>query len=680
MFPVTAVAAAGWLLLFILLLIVPPSSGSRRGAGLEGGTAPVPPPGGAEPPAVISLLTGKLDKLGFKATLIDLAARGWFQVNGLAGQAPAGLGGAWGPAGSAMCVVPAETPGEPLASFERRVVAHVALRAGARGEVPAPALSDGFEGGETDFMKAFREEVDADARQHGLTRPRLSGRRIGLLCALLLVPAGALFIAVTAAHRHHALVYVGLSYLAGCWITGGIGISRRRSAAGQEALDRCRSAVAGAPGGTASLAASGGTASLAASGGGANLAASRGGGRLLAYAAALGAAPGAVAVFAQGGTKVAWSSYRGGWQQIEIETNTWPWPRALLVMAAVIVGPVLYFWAAIWLGTHGMVAQAGELVGLTVAAVIAGILACVARRALFPRIAEFDGQVIRQWMVKGDEAPTSTASRSRRNDREGVGPEGRGASLPAADSGHVRARPGEPARPGPGDRAAGRPAVARPLAAVAAGRAGCRSAACEGLSSRSTCDRAAAIVDPVQGSRPASPSRRAMTCYGRRGRRGDRWREAAGRQIIRNDRPGREQPRRPRSTGGDRRIRAAQAAVHERLDTTADACSWRHPGVDFRRAARVALPYLLPVGGGARALNGVRVGGGIDALVGWPAASPVGADHRGPADRSAMRTRSWPGPNASWAASAVRRRSPAPGVARTSRDRRRGAAGGGAGG
>jgi hypothetical protein len=387
-FPVAAIAGAGWLFLFIVLLVVPPSSRPRRGGGLEGGTVPVPPSGGDESPAVISLLAGALDKLGFGVTLIDLAARGWFGVDGPAGPAPAGPAGAWGPAGPAMCVVAAETPAGPLAPFERRVVGHVALRAGARGEVPAPALSDGFEGGETEFMKAFREEVDADARERGLTRPRLSGRRIGLLCALLLIPAGALFVAVTAAHRHHALVYAGLSYLAGCWVTGGVGISRRRSAAGREALDRWRSAVAGAPGG------------------GASLAASRGGGRLLAYATALGAAPGAVAVFAQGGPNVAWSSYRGGWQQIEIETNTWPWPRALLVMAAVIAGPVLYFAVVIWLGTHGLGALAEELVGLTVAAVIVGVLLWVARRKLFPRIAEFDGQVIRQWVVKGgDESP-----------------------------------------------------------------------------------------------------------------------------------------------------------------------------------------------------------------------------------------------------------------------------------
>ena len=354
-FPVAAVAAAGWLLLFIVLLVVPPSSGPRRGGGLDGGTAPMLPSAGDEPPAVISLLTGKLDKLGFQATLIDLAARGWFQVNGLAGQAPAGLGGAWGPAGPAMCVVPAETPAGPLAPFERRVVAHVALRAGARGEVPAPALSDGFEGGETDFMKAFREEVDADARQRGLTRPRLSGRRIGLLCALLLIPAGALLVAVTAAHRHGALAYAGLPYLVACGVTIGVGTSRRRSAAGQEALDRWRSAVAEAPGGAASLAASGGAAGLAAS--------VSGGGRVLAYAAALGVAPAAVAVFAQGGTNVAWSSYRGSWQQIEIETSTWPWPRVILVMVAIIFGPVLYVIVVIWLGTHGMAALAEELVG-----------------------------------------------------------------------------------------------------------------------------------------------------------------------------------------------------------------------------------------------------------------------------------------------------------------------------
>jgi hypothetical protein len=278
-------------------------------------------------------------------------------------------------------VVPAETPGGPLTPFERRVVAHVALRAGARGEVPAPALSDGFGGGETGFMSAFREEVDAEARRLGLTRSRLSGRRIGLLLLLLFVPAGAL---IPVAAHGRGLAYAGGLYFAGLWVAVGVGVSRRRSASGQAVLDHWRSAVAGPPG----------TAGLAASGGG--------GGRVVAYAAALGAAPAALAVFAQGSTNVAWSSYRGSWQLLEIETNTWSWPWGCAISVAIALGPVLHFAAAIWLGTHGMVLLAEEMTGLVVAAGLAGGLAVLARRAAFPRVAEFDGQVIRQWMVKGD--------------------------------------------------------------------------------------------------------------------------------------------------------------------------------------------------------------------------------------------------------------------------------------
>jgi hypothetical protein len=200
-FPVAAIAGAGWLFLLVVLLIVPPSLGPHEGGGQGEGRTPRegrtrrPEPGDV-PPAVVSLLARRLDRLGFGATLVDLAARGWFQVRAPA-RLPGSAGpmvpmGSAGPGGPALCVVPAETPGGPLTPFERRVVAHVGLRAGARGEVPAPALSDGFGGGETEFMSAFREEVDAEARCLGLTRSRLSGRRIGLLLLLLFIPAAAL--------------------------------------------------------------------------------------------------------------------------------------------------------------------------------------------------------------------------------------------------------------------------------------------------------------------------------------------------------------------------------------------------------------------------------------------------------------------------------------------------------
>jgi len=404
-FWLAAVAGAGWLVLFVVLLMAPPSSGPREGGGPgEGsarrqrggmgawgdpgdGQAPGPPAPGDEPPAVISLLAGRLDKLGFGATLIDLAARGWFGVRAPGGTK--GRPGDMGPAGPAMCVVPAQAPSGSLTPFERRVVAHVARRAGARGEVPAPALSDGFGGGEDEFMPAFRAEVEAEARRRGLTRPWLSARRIVLACLTLLIPAVTVLAAGAVTHERAALAYAAGLYVAGCLVAAGVGTSRRNSTAGRAALGRWRSAVAAAPAGGP-----GGAAGPAASGG-----------RRTAYAAALGAAPAALAVFGDGSGNAAWSSYRGGWQQIEIESNTWSWPRGCAFSAAIAFGPVAFFAAVLWLALSGMAVIAFELVGLAVAAAIAGALVWLARRKMFPPVAEFDGQVIRQWLVKDSDSP-----------------------------------------------------------------------------------------------------------------------------------------------------------------------------------------------------------------------------------------------------------------------------------
>jgi hypothetical protein len=68
-FAVAVMACAAWLFLFVVLLIVPPP-GPQRGDG----------PGG-EPPAIISLLAGRLDKPGFGATLADLAVFSPGQAN-----------------------------------------------------------------------------------------------------------------------------------------------------------------------------------------------------------------------------------------------------------------------------------------------------------------------------------------------------------------------------------------------------------------------------------------------------------------------------------------------------------------------------------------------------------------------------------------------------------------------
>ena len=364
MFPVAAATVAGWLLLFVILLVLPPASQPRRNERTVPGT---------EPPAVVSLLAGRLSKDGFAVTLADLAARGWFRLSGTPG-----------PAGPVMCVVPAETPAEPLAPYERRVIAHVARRAGVRGEVPAPALSDSFEGGEAAFMKAFREEVIADAEQRGLRRPWLSGRRIGLLCLLLFVPAGALAVALDTAHKGYPLGWAGGSWFVLAMVTIGVGTSRRPSTAGREVLERWQAAADAARRGEAA-----GYGDEA---------------RVGAYLAALGRAPGAVAAFAGSGQNLVWSSYRGSWQQLPVETHGGSWPWAIVAVVAVIFGPIAYIGGVIWLFAAGLAWVGERVLELTAGAVVAGIVIWAVRR-MTPRFAEFDGQVIRQTFIEHDEDP-----------------------------------------------------------------------------------------------------------------------------------------------------------------------------------------------------------------------------------------------------------------------------------
>jgi len=90
------------------------------------------------------------------------------------------------------------------------------------------------------------------------------------------------------------------------------------------------------------------------------------------------------------------------WQQLELETSTWSWPLGCLASLAIVAGPILYIAAVVWLGTHGVAWLARDMVVLVLAGAVAGVLAWLVRRSAPPPFAEFDGQVIRQWMVKGD--------------------------------------------------------------------------------------------------------------------------------------------------------------------------------------------------------------------------------------------------------------------------------------
>jgi hypothetical protein len=349
------------------------SCGCRRGDGLAapvrraaGGTPRSPPrlssengtvPVGDAPPAVVGLLAGEFGRCGFEATLVDLAARGWFRLSPAGVPAvPAGQSGTWGPPGPDMCTVCAEPPGERLTLYERRVVAHLGLRAGARGEVPAGARPDQVPAQPGPDRPIVRTAARPSGEPVVGDRPRAPKGRPGLPGILLLGrvrPHGQ--------DRHQPTLHRGRA--------GGpaeVACGRRPDAGHQVA----------APGG-----------------------------RLHAYAVTLGAAPNTAAVFAPVGKDALWSSYRGSWQQLSVEKTTWPWPRAVIVILAIIFGPIVYFGGVFWLFTHGLAGLAERVIGLTAAAAVT-FAAWLASRSAFPRFAEFDGQVISQSFVKGgDDSP-----------------------------------------------------------------------------------------------------------------------------------------------------------------------------------------------------------------------------------------------------------------------------------
>ena len=162
-----------------------------------------------------------------------------------------------------------------------------------------------------------------------------------------------------------------------------------------------------------------------------------------------------------------------------------------------------------------MAALAEELVGLTVLGAIAGFGAWLARGTLFARFAEFDGQVIRQWVVKGgDDSPDQyhvaidDGARVTAWDLD-VGSEPYRLLTPGTfvhvrvnlhDRGQLSVHPVEP------------PAVARPLAKVAAEQQRAANGGLPDPAALVMADEAAWILGgPVQGNHLSSPVGRAMT-------------------------------------------------------------------------------------------------------------------------------------------------------------------------
>jgi hypothetical protein len=371
----TWLAIAGSLACWLILVRIA-TGGPRLGRGVSRpGTVPLPP---AEPPAVVGLVAGRPDADLFTVTLLDLGARGWFRLS-------RSLPDPWAPV-PALCVLPAETPVEELTPYERRAVAHVSRRAGPLPEVPAAALADGFEGGAGSFRQAFRGEVVAAARRLGLTRPALSTARKAVLCLFALVPAGvALGAAYSYQHNGQLLVFCAFYYAILCTSVARVS-SERLTSKGRQALAgwRAHSTIAGPP---------------------AN------GTRDEARAAALGANPEALAQFTAPGDDTAWSGYVAGWRLVTIGdpgTRTWPGLSAGALGAFCLLTtpgiPLLAFLGyEVAGGSRGIVL--GILTGVALDALV--VTRGVSRWAHLPRLAEFDGMVLRQWEVESSDEGTS---------------------------------------------------------------------------------------------------------------------------------------------------------------------------------------------------------------------------------------------------------------------------------
>lgn len=368
---VSAVTLGPWLALWMVLAV-------RAAVSAGAGYGP-PERGGPEPPAVVSLLAGRLDALGYRATLLDLAARGWFWLDGQAGE-------------PVMCVLGETPPDAELTGYERLAYGHVVTRADGRRDVPAAALSDGFAGdaasggavadAKDTFMAAFRKDVIADSRRRGLTRPRLSEPAGCLLWVAAFVPAVASGVALHA-HRSHAYWIPVAGFLALCTVTSIAVKGEKLTPAGRAALRGWRGRCAG-PGATA-------------------FAPGQQPGREVAYAAALGRARPAVGLFSgtpgQPRGKAIWSGYGGSWRQITLGD---PQPRGVLNAGSVLLSIVAVVLVALLPATivTAVVAH-GEL-----RAAAFGVLACDAAIALWlgakdasvPAFAEFDGQVVEAWL------------------------------------------------------------------------------------------------------------------------------------------------------------------------------------------------------------------------------------------------------------------------------------------
>lgn len=114
-----------------------------------------------ETPALVDLLTGgfEVDDDAMPATVVDLAARGWYTIDDIGGDR------------IVLHLRRREPSGDSLTPYEARVLQHIRDHADG-GAVPAPVLTLGPQGVSQRWFRGFVREVTAHGRQLGLCRPR----------------------------------------------------------------------------------------------------------------------------------------------------------------------------------------------------------------------------------------------------------------------------------------------------------------------------------------------------------------------------------------------------------------------------------------------------------------------------------------------------------------------------
>jgi hypothetical protein len=375
-------AIAGWLCLFLVVLAL--AAAARQRGSRSGPFSP-----DAIPPAVIGMLARSQAMRLYQATLLDLSARGWFRLRVPGAAVPPAPGAAGGTApGLAICELPVEPPRDSLTPYEQRALTHVAFRAGTGHEVPAPALSDGFQQGEDSFLADFRREVVTDARGRGLSQPRLRARAQALLCAAALAPAAA---AIAAAGPHYRGAIIGcivVAFFAVCAVVISLGASEVPTRTGRAALAASR------PGRETWGGPADGEPDRAA-----------------AYATVLGRSAIATVIFRPPGRNEMWSGFGGRWRPVTIGS---PQETPLLGIAVLayccLMFPVLSVSAVLGFGdvVHG--AGGADLRVCAAAVITGGVLVVsrgIARWTRQPSFVEFDGQVLKRWIIEGsDDSPS----------------------------------------------------------------------------------------------------------------------------------------------------------------------------------------------------------------------------------------------------------------------------------